>query len=393
MFTIHVGFSGFPYGMASVQRTLLTFKGLKAAGSRTLLINKISHHQYADNKKVKKFEGLLYVNTAWYNSRPDSFAKRNFNKISGYIGEFFFFFKKRKKIGTAILYSNYFLEYPYYFLLSRIFGFKLVVQYVEMFSAIPGRNSFFTKINDKFIDRYISRFCDGVIAISDYLLLHIKKISPKKPVIKIPVLADFDKINAIAIPVSKPYIMYCGTIYYFEVIDFIMSVFTLLKENKKYQDGLLLIISGDHDSNRQKLDSLILDSKFKDDIVIKSNIAHDELLSAYAEAEVLLIPLRNTIQDIARFPHKIGEYTAAKRPIVSTNIGEIKTYFKDNESAILAENYSIEGYYNKLVGGLSSSAKMNKIGEAGYSIGLKNFEYLTQGKEIKKFIDRLSRSA
>lgn len=393
MFTIHVGFSGFPYGMASVQRTLLTFKGLKAAGSRTLLINKISHHHYADNKKVKKFEGLLYVNTAWYNSRPDSFAKRNFNKISGYIGEFFFFLKKREKIGTAILYSNYFLEYPYYFLLSRIFGFKLVVQYVEMFSAIPGRNSFFTKINDKFIDRYISRFCDGVIAISDYLLLHIKKISPKKPVIKIPVLADFDKINAITIPVSKPYIMYCGTIYYFEVIDFIMSVFTLLKENKKYQDGLLLIISGDHDSNRQKLDSLILDSKFKDDIVVKSNIAHDELLSAYAAAEVLLIPLRNTIQDIARFPHKVGEYTAAKRPIVSTNIGEIKTYFKNNESAILAENYSIEEYYDKLVGGLSSSAKMNEIGKAGYSIGLKNFEYLTQGKEIKKFIDRLSRSA
>lgn len=393
MFTIHVGFSGFPYGMASVQRTLLTFKGLQASGSRAIVINKISHHQYTDKKKVKKFEGLLYVNTSLFNSRPSFFLKRNFNKISGYFGELIFLFKKRKKIDTAILYSNYFLEYPYYFLLSRIFGFKLIVQYVEMFSAIPGRSSFFTKINDRFIDNYVGWFCDGVIAISDYLLLHIKKISPKKPVLKIPVMADFTKINAIAIPASKPYIMYCGTIYYFEVIVFIMSVFTLLKENKKYEGQLLLIISGDHDTNRQKFDSLIKDSKFKDDIVIKSNIAHDELLAAYAAADVLLIPLRNTIQDIARFPHKIGEYTASRRPILSTNIGEIKTCFKDNVSALLADDYSIEAYYNKLVSCFNSYAKMDEIGQAGYCVGLNHFEYITQGKEIRNFIDRLGMSA
>ena len=70
MYTIHVGFSGFPTGMASVQRTLLTFKGLSLAGATPLIINKISHHQLSDNKTVKHFEGIAYANTAFYKSKP-----------------------------------------------------------------------------------------------------------------------------------------------------------------------------------------------------------------------------------------------------------------------------------------------------------------------------------
>jgi hypothetical protein len=84
MYVIHLGFSGFPTGLASVQRTLLTFKGLKEAGASPLIINKISHHQYSDNQKVKHFQGIPFVNTAWSNSKPPGFIKRNINKFSGY---------------------------------------------------------------------------------------------------------------------------------------------------------------------------------------------------------------------------------------------------------------------------------------------------------------------
>lgn len=389
MFIVHLGFSGFPKGMASVQRTFFTFKGLKEAGATPLIINKISHHQYPDNKKVKLFDGIPYVNTSYYNSKPISFLKRNLNKLSGYFGELRLLYKKRYKIDTAILYSTYFLEYPYYYILSRIFGFKIIIQYVEMFSSIPGRNSFFTKINDKLIDRYIYLFCDGIIAISDFLVKHIQSIDPNKPLVKIPPNSDFSKIDLISPLHSGAYLMYCGTIYYEEVIEFTISLFVKLRENNKYTGSLLLIISGEQEKNWEKLRSFIKTISFQQEISIKSNIPYSELIMNYKGAEMLIIPLRNTIQDIARFPHKIGEYTAVKRPILSTNLGELKFYFNDGVSAILADTYSLEAYYDKLSTVLSSMQTLDKIGLEGYNIGLNNFDYRKQGKKLKMFIDNL----
>jgi glycosyltransferase involved in cell wall biosynthesis len=389
MYIIHLGFSGFPKGLASVQRILFTFKGLKYAGATPLIINKISHNQYTDKKKVKLFDGIVYVNTAILNSKPPTFIKRNFNKVSGYFGELILLYKKRKKIDAAILYSTYFLEYPYYFILSRIFGFKLIIQYVEMFSVIPGRSSFFTKINDKLIDRYICSFCDGIIAISDYLIQHIKTIVPNKPIIKIPANCDFSQMETLPTLQSGEYLMYCGTIYYEDVIEFIISLFIKLKENNKYTGGLLLIISGDKEQNWEKLSQFIKTAPFQKDISIKSNITHDELMQLYKSADILIIPLRNTSQDKARFPHKIGEYTAAKRPILSTNIGELNSYFKNGESAILADEYSIDAYFKSLCNVLPHKELLDQIGIKGYKIGFDNFNYKTQGKHLFHFIDNL----
>ena len=97
------------------------------------------------------------------------------------------------------------------------------------------------------------------------------------------------------------------------------------------------------------------------DIVLKSNIAYQDLLSLYKRADVLLIPLRDTIQDNARFPHKIGEYTASKRPILSTNSGELKYYFKDGVSALLTEEYSENAYVEKLTAALILTGRYMKV--------------------------------
>ena len=389
MYIIHLGFAGFPKGLASVQRTLFTFKGLKNAGANPIIINKISHNQYTNNYKVKRYKDIIYVNTSFLNSKPDTFIKRNLNKISGYVGELKFLFKKRKKIDSAILYSSYFLEYLYYFLLSRIFRFKLLIQYVEMFSVIPGRNTFFTKVNDKLIDKYICSFCDAIIAISSYLEIHIKQLAPFKPLIKIPANNDFEKMYAFPDLPAGNYLMYCGTIYYEEVIEFIIKIFIRLKEEYIYTGNLLLVISGDQEQNWEKLMCFVKKTAFKKDITIKSNITHDELMQQYKAADILIIPLRNTIQDKARFPHKIGEYTASKRPILSTNIGELKSYFKDGESAILVDEYSIDAYYKRLSEVLPQKDLLTEIGLKGYKIGIDNFNYKTQGVKLFEFINTL----
>lgn len=394
MFVIHLGFSGFPKGNASVQRVRLTFKGLKEAGLNPLVINKISHHTPGSEKRINHFEGIAYLNTAWLLYKPDSFITRNINKVSGYFGELLFFIRKRKKISVAILYSNYFSELPYYWILSRIFGFKIVLQYVEFFSAIPGRSSRFTKINDRLLDQQFHRFCDGVIAISDFLVHHVQKKSSQLPLIKLPAICDFGEFENIApyaYPEGKRYLMYCGSIYYLEVIELIVGIFDKLKKNDQYDGKLVLVVSGDHPDNRNQLQLLTTGVSWQQDLVLKSNIAYAELLALYKGADMLLIPLRDTVQDNARFPHKIGEYTASQRPILSTNTGELKYYFKDGVSAVLADEYAERAYVEKLGTILSSRELMDEIGKKGYTVGLANFNYQQQGIQLSKFLNQFNR--
>src|SRR5258708_4152807 len=105
MYTIHLGYSGFPQGNAAIQRIRLTFKSLKAGGATPLIINKASINKTGSTKHVGQYDGIIYVNTSPHPSRPDSITKRNHNKLLGSISEFILLFKKRKEIDSAIFYG------------------------------------------------------------------------------------------------------------------------------------------------------------------------------------------------------------------------------------------------------------------------------------------------
>jgi hypothetical protein len=251
MYIIHLGFSGFPTGNAAVQRVKSTFKAIKYAGYTPVIINKQSVHKKVDyNKRVNRFEDLIFIDTSPVLIKQDSFIKRNLNKLQGIINEFGLLRSKKKKIHSAIFYASSFYELMYYRLLSKLFGFNLVIQYVEHRSSIPERDSFFTRINDKLFDRYCSRFCDGVIAISEFLKNEIYKKNPELPVLKIPAVCNFEDFETVK-PASFDfsYYLYCGTVYYVPVVEFVLSFFEKVKDEQIYNGKIIFIIGGGDKKN------------------------------------------------------------------------------------------------------------------------------------------------
>ena len=356
------------------------------AGFSTLIINKTSPDAKNNPGKAGHFEGIPYVYTSVHASRPDKFIPRSLNKISGYVGEFALLKKKRKTIQAAILYTSSFFELVYYRLLSAVFRFKLVIQYVEFRSSIHARKGFFTALNDRLFDNYCHRFCDGIIVISEFLKDHVRSKTDKIQVVKIPAINDFGAKTSMPSVKRQPYLMYCGTIEYLEVIKFILEVFAGLKLQKGYHGRLLLIISGSNVKNWEALRSILDREDYQDLVEIRSNIKHSELLSFYDGADLLMIPLRDSIQDRARFPHKIGEYTASKRPILSTNVGEMRSYFKNGISAILADKYSVDDYIDTLSRYLVSD-ELTSIGLSGYQVGMENFHYANYEDVLKGLVN------
>jgi len=391
MYIIHLGFSGFPVGNAAIQRVRFTFKAVQQAGFTPLIINKQSTHQkVAYKKNINRFDGLIFLDTSPILTKPPEFLKRNINKVQGLLREIKLLYSRRKKIKAAILYTPGFVELLYYRVLSGLLGFSLVIQYVEHRSSIADRDSFFTKINDRLFDRYCASFCDGVIAISEFLMAEIRKNKPQLPMIKIPAICDFRDFEIIeAAKLDYKYFLYCGTINYTPVIDFVLDFFEKVKDENLYSGKMMFIIGGNSPKNFAAIEEAFKKSRYSSDIILYKNMPYNSIIPLYKSADLLIIPLRNNVQDIARFPHKVSEYTASRRPLISSNIGELKYYFRDKTSALLAAEYDVNLYVDAIRQMKVGNQSFDEIGLKGYEVGYNNFHYTSNVEGIKSFFNNL----
>ena len=111
------------------------------------------------------------------------------------------------------------------------------------------------------------------------------------------------------------------------------------------------------------------------------------MYSSYKNAIALLIPLRPTFQDIARFPHKTGEYLASENPVISTNYGEVKYYFKDMENMLLADRYDIILFAKKMQFVITNPMEAKKIGKHGKAVASHIFDYRANATVINDFLN------
>lgn len=271
---------------------------------------------------------------------------------------------------TFIMYCRALRKCKYkIFVISHEWGPSLQVKGIRYFS-----NYVYSKV--------FGYFVDGILPISEFIIEKIQSFN--KPYLKLPALADFRRFEKIEPYIDKQYYLYCASAKYFRIVSWIIdSYLEYIRLGGTFQ--LKMILSG----NKQDIDKVknyINVYNLSDKCVILSGLSYELLQSLYKGAIGLLIPLDpNTLQDTARFPQKIAEYSASRRPIITTPIGEIKYYF-DNKSAILAE-YTKKSYAEAMMMAEQDSAYDNMIAENAYTIGKANFDISVIGKQLFNFFN------
>ncbi|WP_276168410.1 glycosyltransferase [Zobellia alginiliquefaciens] len=390
----HVVFLGearFPYGLASVQRMTLMAKALLHENIKvTIICRKGSWNQgeHPDFKYEGTYEGINYIYTSKEVHKPKGFIKRNVQKIRGIYGEYQYLrnLKKNGGISMGVLSNRKLIHVFRYVFFSYLFRFPIVINLVEMASSMNHKRSLSRKINDFILDKWIVKLYDGALPISDKLKDFYHVASPLKPNLKLPIICDFDKFNISREP-SEPYFLYCGSISYREVIDFILEAYKHISQEENVK--LYMIVSGESKKEVARFQQEMNDMFKTEPIQLFSNIPYSQLVKLYVNASALLIPLRPTLQDSSRFPHKIGEYLASGNPVITTNIGEISVYFKDGETALVAGNYIVETFAEKMKFVVDNPEKAKKVGLVGKELGLREFDYRTHGARLKAFIENL----
>lgn len=389
---VYLGESGFPIGLAAIQKTILLGKALKEAGARMTVINRKGKFKAGQPVKVEvegEYEGIKYVYTSGTVYKPTGFFKRNLQKLKGIIGEYQHLRRLAKNgdLHAGIISCRDFIQVLLYRLYSIMLGFPIALLYVEFASAMQHRQGLYKTINDYLFDNFMVKRMDAALPISELLADNFRKVAPGKPIFKIPVICDFKPFEQPKREDREPYFLYCGALDYKEVVDFILEAYDRLPDTEA---KLHLLVSGGKKSQYEQLDADIRKLKKADKVKVFSNVPYSELVDLYVNAIGLLIPLRPTLQDAARFPHKIGEYTAAANPIITTRVGEVPHYFEDGKTALVSDNYDASEYAAKMKFVIDHPREAVRIGEQGRELGLREFNYLNYGPRLKAFLGKLN---
>ncbi|MCA0931061.1 glycosyltransferase family 4 protein [Lutimonas saemankumensis] len=228
-------------------------------------------------------------------------------------------------------------------------------------------------------DNYYMFLVDGLIPISNYLWQHVRKKRNIK-MLKIPPIADFDLFSIDSDRNQGNYFLYVGSSVYYQPVMKILDAFKKLEEENF---NLVLVL---HGSGTQKIRNNVEIHPKKNKIFIYSGLSYEDLVQLYVNAKSLIVPLSNSLQDIARFPNKISEYLASSNPIITNRVGEVENYFTDGENALVAELNASDGILEKMQIVVDNPEKAEKIGYKGYELGLKYFDKNSYKKEFETFI-------
>ena len=385
---LYVGFNGFPSGFAQVKRQHLIAKGLVHHGYQVTVLNRYGVHG-KDSKipTTGMSDGIDFHYASGTSLRQDSFLKRNYLKFKGLASEAAFcfkFFRKNKRDSAIIITTNNFHNVVIYALLAKLVGVPSILDNVEHFSSIVKKKSAKKTFNDKLYDNLGFKLADKVICISDFLMNIARKTKPESALLKIPAIVDFSEFDLQISEDKNPYFLYCGTLSYKEVIIFVIEAFENVGESNDFY--LYLVCSGGTANDMKAIKERISASAKANLIQFYTDLPYTELVNLYMNSKALLIPLRLTDQDKARFPHKIGEYSASSSPIISTNIGEMKAYFTDEVNALLCENYDVSEFSEKMKYIVWNPVIAEGIGKSGRLLGEAEFDYLKLTGKISELI-------
>ena len=384
---IVLGINGFPNAFsAKVNRYRSITKMLASSGHNITVLNRnigktdVSTIEY-DGYKVN-VENSLSINIPFYT------VYKYFKKIT-LLFEFVKVFKlcvgngKRQEERVFMVYTPSLFLFLNYILWAKLFNAKVIYDYVEKRSDFEeGKKNKINRKGDIILENKALKYADGIIVISEYLKNEIKNNFSGVPYLKLPAVCDFKRIRKIEKrETNKQYLLYCGSSAYMDVVYFIINAYK--KANISSMLGLMLIVDIPQQEER------LINKLLNENINILSGLSYEELISYYKGAAALLIPMRDTIRDIARFPHKISEYVASESLIISTNYGEVKYYFKNKESALIAETYD-ENKYAEILRQMSEGAyDADGIIKSAYLTGINSFSECANKERLSEFIHKI----
>lgn len=272
-------------------------------------------------------------------------------------------------------------------------------KYVKELCELPFGYGKETKDTIKKRDSFLkSQFplCDGIIAISDTLYtLAQKHCSPQCKIIKIPILVDYKHcfLEDRSSESTVPYIFHAGTLY--EQKDGVLGMFEAFgKASNNLSEPIHFISTGNPKESPQHHEILNIINQYQisDKLTFTGYLYRDQISDYLSKASLVVINKHPNPQNLYGFSTKLGEYLAAGKPVIITNVGEAMNWLKDGESAYIIEPNDTDSLAKAIVDAFNNSEKRKMIGINGQKICKECFDYRNYGAKLQHFFNSITQS-
>lgn len=361
---------------AATNRTLAYMKGLSELSIETVVIFFLTDK----NKHT--------IQTNYPNVSIEYYWKKWFYINSKYLKHicyilFLILFYFRVKAGDTIYMYN--MADVLHWLLKKK-GVRVFVEKTEHPSMYPLGSYVYRPTIKQYLADYSSS--SGVITISTSLKDYFIKNGVNHSKIKIiNVIVDADRFkNIVPMNFENDYFAYCGTVSTFkDGVDILIKAFAIVHSRYPF---IHLRIAGRfaNQSDENYLISLVKDLKLEDSVVFMGLISASDMPSFLAGARAVLLSRPDNIQAKNGFPGKLGEYLLSKSPAIVTAVGDIPLFIKDNMNGFLVKPNDHFAFAQKMIWVLQHVSESKKIGDEGYYLAIKHFNYLSETKKLIDFI-------
>jgi len=378
----------FPEGGAATNRVHYYARGFKENGINVTIICFLS--RFSDNENGI-IDGIRYYYPFAEKIRSKYLFIRFWKKLKKYLTTYTLFrsLNREDKLIAINSWTNLLSTHLFAWLLSRLFGAKLITEGSEH----PLRFYQGGKIRQwqGAMKLYIeSRFCDGILCISRYLVEFYKKegVSPQK-LLLVPSTVDPSVFaGAFRKPIPEKYIGYFGSLSFKrDNVDMLIHAFADF--NVHYPDVRLVLGGFCTQDIKDQMLTLIDNLNIQSKVRMLDFLSRKEILEYITNAEVLVMTRSKDLESAASYPSKLTEFLATGAPVISVNVGEVSDFLTDNENAFLVEPGNTEELVDKLDFVYKNYEFARRVGQKGKELTQGIFNYSFQAKRIIAFIDSL----
>jgi glycosyltransferase involved in cell wall biosynthesis len=171
---------------------------------------------------------------------------------------------------------------------------------------------------------------DQFFTCSHVLLKFYSKYAQSSKFSIIPLFISKDIVERDVIFKRSFEITYCGYMgNNKDGVDSLIDAFSLyIKSNNDYRYKLQLIGSAESEE-MSRLQDKVLKKNLKDNVIFLGRLPHQEVISRLFLSDALILARPSNKQAQGGFPSKLGEYISTGKPVICTDVGEIREVFGD----------------------------------------------------------------
>ena len=388
----------FPIGMAPIKRKLCLAKALLMAGIDCRVLVFAGHNNSLRNEKNHSnddsFEGV-----------PFTIIGKDTNGETGFVSKvkaicsFFelLIFLKRELMPDDVVYTYVHDKFTLWYMnqVIRVVHSKRA-KYVRELCELPFGKGNETKVavvnRRRILEQQFKKY-DGILSISQNLTELAKQYTRTEcKIFQLPILVEYEKyaLEDLSDMAEVPYIFHSGSLT--EQKDGILGMIEAFGIATKLLDFPIRFISTGKKEDSAfsiQIDKLVKKYSLDDKLLFTGFVSDDVLKNYLQQASIVIINKYPTQQNHYCFSTKLGEYMAAGKPVIITNVGEAMNWLTDHKDALVVKSQDTKAMSNAIVELFADSNQRIRLGNNARITCQHAFDYRVYASPLKDFFSKL----